>query len=310
MSVGGAIETGVRAAGQAAVLLLLPPLLLGVINRTKAFFAGRAGPPVLQPYFDLAKLLRKGTVRSRTTSWVFRAGPVVTAVTALLGAALVPVGPAAALVGFEGDFMLLAYLLGLGRVFTMLAALDTGSSFEGMGAARAAVFSCLAEPALFLSLLVLARAGGSLSLSHMLGPGLGVAWSQAGASFVLVAAGLFIVLLAEGSRIPVDDPDTHLELTMVHEVMVLDHGGPALGLASYGAALKLFIYASLLARLCAPCAGLGDAGWIVYLAAVLAVAILVGVVESTVARLRVLTVPSLLVAACLLSAFGIVLLVR
>src|SRR6185436_187615 len=122
-------------------LLLFPPLMLGVITKTKAAFAGRVGAPFLQPYFDLVKLLRKGSVFSRTTTWVFRAGPVVSVATAVLAVALVPVGGRSALVAFEGDFLVLAYLLGLGRFFTIAAALDTGSAFEGMGGAREATFA-------------------------------------------------------------------------------------------------------------------------------------------------------------------------
>src|SRR6202171_3887570 len=132
----------------------LPPLLLGVIAKTKALFAGRAGSPLLQPYYDLLKLLRKGSVFSTTTTWVFRAGPVVGLVTALLAVLLVPLANSHAPISFTGDLLLLAYLLGLGRFFTASAALDTGSAFEGMGSAREVSFACLAEPALFLGLLV------------------------------------------------------------------------------------------------------------------------------------------------------------
>jgi formate hydrogenlyase subunit 4 len=236
---------------------------------------------------------------------------VVSIATAVLAVTLVPVGGRPALVAFEGDFLFLAYLLGLARFFTIAAALDTGSAFEGMGGAREATFACLAEPALVLGLVALARSGGSLSLSVMLGPDLLGAWLRDGATFVLVAAALFIVLLAENSRIPVDDPNTHLELTMIHEVMVLDHGGPALGLILYGAALKLFVFAAVLARLLVPfpAAGAGQA-WAVSVAALLAIAVAIGVVESSMARLRLTNIPRLLVAACLLSAFGVVLLVR
>src|SRR5258708_7088682 len=170
--------------------------MLGVIARTKAWFAGRVGPPVLQPYYDLAKLLRKRSVFSRTTTWMFRAGPVLGVTAPLVAAAFVPIGDGGALIGFDGDFLAVAYLLGLARFFTMAAALDTGSSFEGMGAAREATFACLAEPAFVLGLLALARASGSLSLSTMLGSSMPLAWTRAGASFVLVAVALFIVLLA------------------------------------------------------------------------------------------------------------------
>ena len=295
----------------AIFILFLPPLMLGVITKTKAAFAGRVGAPLLQPYYDLIKLFQKGSVFSRTTTWVFRAGPVVGVATALLAAALVPIGGRSAFVAFDGDFLVLAYLLGLARFFTMAAAMDTGSAFEGMGAAREATFACLAEPAFILGLLALARASGSLSLSTMLGSGMPFVWTRAGASFVLVAVALFIVLLAENSRIPVDDPNTHLELTMIHEVMVLDHGGPAFGLILYGASVKLFVFAAVIARLVLP-VGMGPAwaAWGIAALSVLAIAVVIGVVESTMARLRLTHIPSLLVAACLLSLFGLVLLVR
>jgi formate hydrogenlyase subunit 4 len=299
-----------RAVAQALVILIVPPFLLGVIAKTKARFGGRVGPPLLQPYFDIAKLLRKGSVFSRTTTWVFRAGPVVGLVTALVAAAIVPLGDGPAIVAFDGDFLVLAYLLGLSRFFTMAAALDTGSAFEGMGAAREATFACLAEPAFILGLLALARAQGALSLSGFLGPSVADAWPTAGASFVLVAAGLFVVMLAENSRIPVDDPNTHLELTMIHEVMILDHGGPALGFILYGAAVKLFLFAAILVRLVVPVAEPAWAVWGALALGVLAVSIAIGVVESTMARLRLTHVPAFLLAACLLCALGVVLLVR
>lgn len=290
-----------------AAFLLLPPLLLGVINKTKAAFAGRVGPPLLQPYYDLGKLWRKGSVFSVSTTWVFKAGPVVGVATAVLAAMLVPVAGHAPL-SFEGDAILFAYLFGLGRFFTIAAALDTGSAFEGMGGAREATFSSLAEPALFFGLLVLGRLAHSLSLQAMLAGG---HWPpRSAASLVLVMAALFVVLLAENSRIPFDDPNTHLELTMIHEVMVLDHGGPALGAVLYGASLKLVILAALVVEIALPAVGNPWMAWGALLTGLLAVAVGIGVVESVMARLRLVHVPSLLVAACLLSGFGIVLLAR
>jgi formate hydrogenlyase subunit 4 len=292
----------------AAVFLLLPPLLLGVINKTKAAFAGRVGAPYLQLYYDLIKLWRKGSVFSTSTTWIFKAGPVAGVATAALAAMLVPVAGHAPL-SFEGDAILFAYLFALGRFFTVSAALDTGSAFEGLGAAREATFSSLAEPALFFGLLVLGRISRSLSLEAMLAGG---HWPpRAAASLVLVVAALFIVLLAENSRIPFDDPGTHLELTMIHEVMVLDHGGPALGAVLYGASLKLFVLAALVVAIALP--HLGQNPWIAWgalLTGLFAVAVGIGVVESVMARLRLVHVPSLLVAACLLSGFGVVLLAR
>jgi formate hydrogenlyase subunit 4 len=303
--------TMLQNAVHLAVLLLLSPLLLGVIGKTKAGFAGRVGAPYLQLYYDLGKLFRKGSVFSTTTTWVFRAGPVVGLVTALLAGLLLPFGSHPAPVSFEGDLILFAYLFGLGRFFTVAAALDTGSAFEGMGGARELTFSCLAEPALFFGLLVLARSSGSLSLSAMLGSGLAGQWPNAAASLVLVILSLFIVLLAENSRIPFDDPNTHLELTMIHEVMVLDHGGPAFGMILYGAAMKLFVLGALIVRIALPYHGDNvGLGWAIFIGGMIGMAILIGVVESVMARLRLVQVPSLLVAACLLSAFGIVLLAR
>lgn len=291
--------------------LLLPPLLLGVVTKTKALVAGRVGAPVLQAYWDLLRLFEKGFVFSTTTTWIFRAGPVVGVAATLVASLLVPLGAHAPPIAFAGDLFLFAYLFGLARFFVVAAALDTGSAFEGMGGAREATFSCLAEPALLLGLLVLVKRAASLSLATMLGPSLGAAWHGAGASLVLVLVALFVVLLAETSRIPFDDPNTHLELTMVHEVMVLDHSGPALGLLEYGASLKLFVLGALVVRLALPFdtgSAWGDAG--VFVAGMLALAVGIGIVESVMARLRLRQIPSLLVAACLLSSFGIVLLAR
>jgi formate hydrogenlyase subunit 4 len=291
--------------------LLLPPLLLGVINRTKALFAGRVGQPLAQPYYDLIKLFQKGSVYSTTTTWIFWAGPIVGLVTAAIAVLMIPLVGSTAPISFTGDMILLAYLLGLGRFFTASAALDTGSPFEGMGAAREVTFACLAEPALFLGLLALARLSGSLKLADMLGSGLASHWMTSGAALALVLLSWFIVLLVENSRIPFDDPNTHLELTMIHEVMVLDHSGPAFGMILYGAALKLFVFGALVVRLAFPVAtGALWIDWPVFVAGILFVAVVIGIVESTMARLRMPQVPVLLVASCLLSGFGIILLVR
>jgi formate hydrogenlyase subunit 4 len=290
--------------------LALPPLLLGIVNRVKALFAGRQGPPLWQAYADLWRLVRKGAVYSRTTTWVFRAGPVVSLAAVVTAGLFMGFGGAPAVLRFGGDFVLLAYLLGLARFATVLAALDTGSSFEGMGAAREVTFSSLAEPALFLCLVTLARATGSLSLSDMLGPALAGAWGVAAPALLLAAIGLFVVALAENARIPVDDPNTHLELTMIHEVMVLDHSGPDLALILYGASLKLFLFGALFTRLALGAGGTGPGAIALFLLGMAGFAALVGVVESTMARLRLVRVPQLLVGASVLSAFGLVLLLR
>ncbi len=293
------------------VLLVLPPLLLGFINKTKALFAGRRGPPLLQVYFDISKLLRKGLVLSETTTWVFRAGPIVTLASVALAGLLVPLGSPLAPVAFAGDMILFAYLLGLARFFTTAAALDTGSAFEGMGSAREVTFACLSEPALFFVFLALAKQTGSLSLGAMLGAS-SLPFSAAfAAPLVLVCLGLFVIILAETCRIPVDDPTTHLELTMIHEAMILDHGGPLLGIIEYGSAMKLLVLESLLLRLVLPLRF--ESAWLewgFFVAQALLLSVAIGVVESIMARLRMRRVPYLLTGALLLCGSGFVLLVR
>jgi len=288
-------------------VLLLPPLLPGLINKVKALAAGRQGPPVLQLYYDLAKLARKQAVISRTTTWVFLGGPAAVAAAVLAASLLVPFGDAPAPVRFEGDMILFAYLFGLARFATVLAALDTGSSFEGMGAAREVTFSVLAEPALFLGFAALAKASGSLSLSGMLAAG-GPSLLRATGPLILVLAGWGIVYLAENARIPVDDPNTHLELTMIHEVMVLDHSGRPLALVLYGASLKLLVLGALIVGPLLPRTGRPWADWACFYGAMALLAAGVGVVESITARLRLNRVPQFLVAGLLATAFAFFLL--
>jgi formate hydrogenlyase subunit 4 len=294
-----------------AVLLTLPPLLLGVINKTKAWFAGRTGPSVFQLYYDLDKLFRRGIVLSETTTWVFRAGPIVTLAAALIAGLLIPFGGLAAPVSFTGDLILFAYLFGLARFFTTAAALDTGSAFEGMGSAREVTFACLSEPALFFALMVLAKLSGSLMLADLLHAPSGAFSANVAAPLVLIAIGLFIVLLAETCRIPVDDPNTHLELTMIHEAMVLDHSGPLFGAILYGASVKLLVLGTVLLHVAAPFAtGRLEIDGPLFIAEQLGLAVVIGVVESIMARLRMCHVPYLLVGALLFCGFGFVLLIR
>jgi formate hydrogenlyase subunit 4 len=288
------------------LLLGLPPLLPGIIAKVKAWFAGRKGPPVLQHYYDLWKLLRKGAVYSRTTTWVFSAGPIVALAAVLAAGLLIPLAGVNAPLGFWGDLVLFGYLLGLARFATVAAAQDTGSSFESMGASREAAFGAIAEPALFLSLVVLAVHARSPRLSEMLAGIDARAWSDAGPAFLLVGLSLIVVLLAENCRIPVDDPTTHLELTMIHEVMVLDHSGPDLAYILYGAAVKLMLFGVLVVRLVLPlhlwpwwAAPAGLIGGLVVLAAAL------GCIESITARIRLVVVPRLLLAAVLLAGLGV-----
>ena len=295
----------------AALALGLAPLLVGVITRTKAVIAGRVGQPLLQPYRDLRKLMRKGAVYSRTTTWVFRAGPVVGLAATVLASALVPYGGSFALVSFPGDLFVFAYLLALTRFFTVIAALDTGSSFEGMGASREVTFSALAEPTLLLGLAAVARTTGSLSLSPILSKVTVEVWAQAAPALALVAAAFLVVFLVENGRIPVDDPATHLELTMIHEVMILDHGGPDLAFILYAAAVKLWLLGTLLIGVVLPVHS--DNRWLDSAAAtvaMLALGVLTGLIESSMARLRLVRVPNLLVGAGVLSVLALLLVLR
>ena len=296
---------------QPALGLVLAPLLPGVILRIKSFIAGRRGTPLLQPYYDLFRLGRKGFVISGTTSWVLAGGPLLSVAAVAVALLLVGMGGQPGLVAFPGDFILLAYLFGVGRFFVVISALDTGSSFEGMGASREVTYAALAEPALLVGLAAMARATGSLSLSGM-AAGMNLEmWRQGGPAFVLVGAVLLAVLLVENARIPVDDPATHLELTMIHEVMVLDHGGPDLALLLYGSALKLWVTGGILVSLLLPIRT-GQAGLdaLDFVGGMLLLAIVVGVIESTMARLRLARVPQMMVGALALAVLALALISR
>lgn len=292
--------------------LLLSPLLRSVINRTKAWFAGRQGPPWLQPYYDLEKLSRKGAVYSKTTSWVFRAGPIVGLTTTLGALALIPLGGGTALFHFNGDLLLFAYFLGLGRFFTILAALDTGSSFEGMGASREAFYSALAEPTLLLGLGGLAFVTHSISLSGIYSQLSIATFTGAYAPvLILIAFALLIVYLTENARIPFDDPTTHLELTMIHEVMILDHCGVDLAMIEYAGALKLWALGLLISGLLLPIHS-GHV-WLnisLSIAALFVLALIVGVIESVMARFKLVRIPQLLAIAFVLAALWVIWIAR
>jgi formate hydrogenlyase subunit 4 len=281
--------------------VLVAPLLPGIINKVKAWVAGRRGPPVLQLYYDLARLWKKSVVMSTLASPAFVAGPAVAWV-AVLGAALfLPLGPAGGALSFKGDVLLVVYLLAVARFCTAWAAMETGSAFEGMGAAREVSYAVLSEAALITAILSLSVESGSVILNDMLAP-------SPGAGAVLLAGGLFAVLLAENCRVPFDDPNTHLELTMIHEVMVLDHSGPPLAVVLHGASMKLLLFSVLLSEAVLPLgrwsplqATIGLVG------AVAVVTVGVGLVESFLARFAFRRVPLLLTTAFLLCLFALLL---
>ena len=294
------------------ILFVFPPLLLGFIGKTKAFFAGRKGAPLLQPYFDLYKLMRKASVYSVTTNWIFKAAPMVSTAAILAAGFMMPIAAVKPPVQFEGDIILFVYLFTLARFVIILAALDTGSSFEGMGASREATFGCLSEITMFLNLAILALLSRSLSLSEIFLGGLSSSWFVVGPVLILVVVSFFLLLLVENSRIPIDDPDTHLELTMIHEVMVLDHSGVDLAYILYGKAVKLFLFGTLV--ICVIFTSktgdlLIDTGF--FILEIIGFALLIGIVESTMARLRLNKVSYLLFSAFIFSIIGfIIILVR
>ena len=274
---------------------VLPPLVALVLA------------PLLQPYWDVAKCLRRGAVYGDVTSWIFRLGPVANLAVLLAAILIIPLGGIPSPLSFSGDLIVLAGLLALGRFATVLAALDTGSSFEGMGASREVHFAALAEPAFLLALAVLARVTGGFSLTPIYDAINLVAWIAALPTLALVAMTLLILTLVENSRIPVDDPTTHLELTMIHEVMVLDHSGPELGIIQYAAALKLWVLGSLLIGL-VPLRS--EIPWLDASAMLLGMAVLalaIGMIESAMARYRLVQVPQFIVGAATLSAVGFIL---
>lgn len=284
---------------RAAVWLGLAPLLPGLINKVKAWVAGRRGPPVLQLYYDLARLWRKGVVLSTLASPGFVFGPAVAWLAVVAAAALMPLGPLGAVAGFRGDVVLVIYLLALARFATAWGAMETGSAFEGMGAAREVSFAVLAEAAVIAGVLALCVQSGRLTLADMLG-------ESAGPGAALLGAGLFIVLLAENCRVPFDDPNTHLELTMVHEVMVLDHSGPLLAAVLHGAAVKLLFFAVLLVQAVLPLGHWPAGTALAALAAgVLGVTVGVGLVEALLARVAFRRVPLLLTSAWVLCVFAL-----
>jgi len=290
------------------VALLLAPLFSGLILKIKAFFGGRKGSPLLINYFTLIKLLQKGSVYSISTTWLFKLGPMVSLVCVVVALLFLPVAGHAAVLSFNGDVIFVLYLLGLGRFFTIAAAMDTASPFEGMGAAREAYFPIFCEASLFMILILFFMLTGELSLAAHFGAGQPIVlWQSVGATLLFVVASLFLVLLTENSRVPVDDPATHLELTMIHEVMILDHSGPDLAFIELSASLKLFFFSALITLLVYPFRF--DDPWVdglVFFAVLTLVYGVVGITESIMARYRMDKVAMFGLAAFALAFFATV----
>ncbi|MBO5725338.1 MAG: NADH-quinone oxidoreductase subunit H [Lentisphaeria bacterium] len=295
--------------------LILCPLLPGIINKVKAFFAGRKGPSIFQLYFDIFKLLQKEAVYSSTTGWIFRFAPVVN-LCALTGALLLLGGPGCTYMpfSFTGNLILFVYLCGLARLFTVLGAMDTGSSFEGMGASRECEFAIISEGtilAVFCGMLMILQPG-SFAIESFWKAGTGtVIWNRYTIELVLFAFAFFLVILTESCRVPVDDPDTHLELTMIHEAMILDNSGPDLAMIHYAAALKMWILFALAGCFFLPfkwseCLSCNLPVLLLFISGG---SVIVGIVESVMARFRFKKLPQLLCGGFACALLGVILLI-
>ncbi|MEK7684325.1 MAG: NADH-quinone oxidoreductase subunit H [Verrucomicrobiota bacterium] len=297
---------------QLILLLLLAPLVSGCIKNWKAKLQNRRGPRLWQPYFDVVKSLRKDMVISEHASWVFSFAPYVVFLSSLLVGLLVPMLTTQAPLSLFGGALAVIGLLALGRFFLALGGLDPGSAFGGMGSSREMTIAAIAEPALMLSIFTVAITAGSTDLSHIVQATQKPAWQLLNPTHVMAFAALFIVLLAETGRIPVDNPATHLELTMIHEAMLLEYSGRYLAFMEWGASTKQLVLMTLLVNVFFPvgiatdtsAASLG-LSLLAYLVKLLLLAGAVVLVETTNAKLRLFRVPDLLSAAFVLATLAL-----
>ena len=298
---------------QLILILSLAPLISGIIKTLKARLQTRRGPGILQHYYDLSKLLRKGMVIPETASWIFSAAPIIVFSTAVLVGLMIPMISAEAPLSLFGGVLAVVYLLGLGRFFLALGGLDTGTSFGGLGSSREMTISALAEPAMMLAIFTVALSANSTNLSEVARSAIGQSWRFLAPSQILAFAALFIVLIAETGRIPVDNPATHLELTMIHEAMILEYSGPYLALIEWGASIKQLILMTLLINTFYPfglstewtpaslAIGLGS-----YLLKLVLLSALIVLVETSNAKMRLFRVPELLAVAFILGALALI----
>lgn len=308
------LQAIILVLAQIIVLLAVSPFIVGLIRKVKARLQLRRGATVFQPYRDLAKLFRKQPVVSTTTSWIFSATPYLLFATTLAAGLLVPVFASKTPLSFAGNIIALVYLLALGTFFLILAGLDAGSAFGGMGSSREAIVASLTEPAMILSIFAIALTAGSTNLStivHKTALLEGVAIDPS--PHLMALAALFIVAIAETGRVPVDNPATHLELTMIHEAMILEYSGRYLALVEWASGLKLLVFLTLIANVFAPwgIATTGEPaafgiGLATYLVKVSGLAVLIAALESMFAKLRLFRVTDLLGVAFILALLGLV----
>ena len=298
---------------QLVLLLGIAPLVSGVIKTLKARLQIRRGPGILQPYRDLNKLFHKGMVVPDSASWIFAATPFVIFATTVIAGLMLPMMSAEAPLGLFGGMLAIVYLLGLGRFFLALGGLDTGSSFGGLGASREMTIAALAEPAMMMAIFTVGIGANSTSLSEVARRAIGNNWAFLAPAQMLAFAALFLVLIAETGRIPVDNPATHLELTMIHEAMILEYSGPYLGLIEWGSSIKQLLLMTLLINSFLPF-GLRQE-WSVsgallslfyLLIKLLLLSCVIVLTETANAKLRLFRVPEMLAVAFTLGALGLV----
>ena len=297
---------------QTALLLALAPLISGCIRNWKARLQNRRGPRVVQPYFDLIKFLRKDMVISEHASWVFSAAPYVVFITALLVGLMVPMVTVSVPLSLFGGVLAVVGLLALGRFFMALGGLDPASAFGGMGSSREMTIAAIAEPALMLAIFTVAITVGSTDFSHIVASAQQSGWDMLNPTHLMAFAALFIVLLAETGRIPVDNPATHLELTMIHEAMLLEYSGRYLALMEWGASIKQLVLMAILVNIFLPVGLAADGsaaalglGLAFFLGKILVLSAAVVLVETVNAKLRLFRVPDLLSAAFVLAAMAL-----
>lgn len=298
---------------QMLFMLAIAPLLTGVIKKTKAFFQNRQGPGILQPYYDLYKYMQKESVVSEHASWIFTVTPYIYFGAMLIIALLLPSVSSAGALSFSGDIILIVYLLALARFFLALAGLDAGSAFGGMGSSREMALSSVAEPAMMLPLFTVAVAAGTTNLSQIITEVAQTGLAVFSPSHLISFVALFVVAIAETGRIPVDNPDTHLELTMIHEGMLLEYSGKPLALLTLGAYLKQVLIFTLLANVFFPwgiALSLNSAslfwGALIFLGKLVFLGIVMAVVETSMSKMRMFKVPDLLFGAFLLGLLGLI----
>ena len=278
------------------ILTVFPFIFVGIISRIKSMWSGRKGQPLFQQFYDFVKLLKKASVISTTSSYIFKIYPVISLACVILASLFIPIVNHFSIISFSGDFLLFAYILALGKFFSIIGAMDTGSSFEGMGSAREATYSIIAEPVFFIVIASFIALTGYKSFEGLLT----ILNNDSEVSYLILglsSLSIFILLLVEASRVPVDDPNTHLELTMIHEVMILDNSGVDLALISFGSYLKMLLFGIIIANiLIEPNMGL-LISTLLLIGILIIIAVLVGVIESIIARLKLIYIPQFIFLA-------------